>query len=106
MLGCREDAHVGAGLGDDHVGDAGADSRDGAGQVPEGLKGFDHHLDPGGELGDRDVMVVDQVQVYPGQEGVVVVEAPLQGLGQFRDLATEPAFGQIRQLLGVALAGD
>ena len=85
LLGCREDAHVGAGLGDDHVGDAGADSRDGAGQVPEGLKGFDHHLDPGGELIDLTLLshLVNEASVAgragEGESLTHGLKAPIHG---------------------------
>ena len=84
-MGCREDAHVGAGLGDDHVGDAGADSRDGAGQVPEGLKGFDHHLDPGGELIDLTLLshLVNEASVAgragEGESLTHGLKAPIHG---------------------------
>ena len=76
---------------------SGTDPGDGADQVPESLKGFDHHLDPGGQLVDRGGVLVDQVQVHPGQERVVVGEPPGQRLGQRRDLRPQPALGQISQ---------
>ena len=38
--------HVCAGLGDDHISSQMADPGDGADQIPETLKGFDHHLEP------------------------------------------------------------
>ncbi len=54
-------AHVGAGLGGDHVGDQGADPGDGGDQLPEPAKGFDHHLDPAGMFLDRFGVPVNQV---------------------------------------------
>ncbi len=106
MPGGGEPGHVGAGLGDDDVGGQGADPGDGADQVPEPAKGLDHHLDPGGELVDRRGVLVDQVQVHPGQERVVVGEPAGQRLGQRRDLGAQPALGQVGQRGGVAFPGD
>ena len=100
----REPGHVGAGLGDDHVGGDGTDPGDGADQVPESLKGLDHHLDPVGELLDRRRVLVDQVQVHPGQERVVLGEPAGQRLGQLRDLRPQPSLGQIREHGRVALS--
>ena len=42
--------HVGSGFGDDDVGGVPADAGDGADQVAEAGKRFDHHLDSIGEL--------------------------------------------------------
>jgi hypothetical protein len=89
--GAREPAHVGAGLGDDHVSDQHADPWDRHDQVPGAAKGLDHHLDPGGEFGDGVTALIDQVQVHPGQEGVVLGEPAGEGLGQGGDLGTHPA---------------
>lgn len=55
-------------------------------ELPESAKGFDHHLDPLGELGDGRGVPVDQVQVHPGQERMVLAEPTGQRLGQHRDL--------------------
>ena len=71
MFGGGEPGHVRAGLGDDHVGGQSADAGDGADQLPEALKGLDHHLDPGGELVDGLGVLVDEVEVHPGQERVM-----------------------------------
>ncbi len=106
MTSGREAAHVRAGLGDDHVGDADADPGDRDHQVPGAAKGLDHHLDPGGELGDGAAVLVDHVQVQPGQESVVLGESAGQRLGQRRDLGPQPALRELSQLGGVALAAD
>ena len=106
MAGGGEAGHVGAGLGDGDVGDSGADPGQGGDQVPDDTKGFDHHLDPGGEVVDGAGVLVDQVQVQPGQEGVVLTEPPGQRLDQFGDLSAQPPLGQLRQLGRVALPGD
>jgi len=90
----------------DHVGDAGGDARDGDDEVPGATKGLDHHLDPGGELVYGRGVVVDQVQVQAGQEGVVVTEAAGERLGEGGDLGALPPLGQIRQHGRVTLAVD
>jgi hypothetical protein len=51
-----EDAHVGTGLGHNNFRASFSDFGDGADEVAEGTKRFDHHLDPGGQL--RDVAAV------------------------------------------------
>ena len=101
-----ETGHVRAGLGGDHVGDQGADPGDRADQFPEPAKGFDHHLDPFGELVDRCGVAVDQVQVHPGQERVVLAEPAGQRLDQLGCLVPQPAFGQVRQYHRFALSLD
>ena len=106
MAGGWEPAHVRAGLGNDHVGDPGADPGDGADQLPESLKRLDHHLDPCGQLGDRLGVLVDQVQVRAGQERVVLGEPSGQRLGQGRDLGPQYALGEVGALAGVSLTGD
>ena len=70
---------------------SGADAGDGADQVAEPLKGLDHHLDPVGELLDRGGVLVDQVQVHPGQERVVLGEPAGQRLGQLPGSSTAAA---------------
>ena len=84
----------------------GADPGDGADQVAESLKGLDHHLDPGGQGLDRGGVLVDQVQVHPGHEGMMLAEPPGQRLGQFRDLRAESTLGQVSQRGGVVIPDD
>ena len=72
MPGGGEPGHVRAGLGNDHVSSQMADPGDGADQIPETLKGFDDHLDPGSDLLDRDGVPVDQVQMDTGQKRVMI----------------------------------
>ena len=74
MLCGGESGHVGSGLGDDDVGGVPTDAGDGADQVAEAAKGFDHHLDSIGELLDGRGVLVDQIQVHAGQERVMVGE--------------------------------
>ena len=83
-----------------------ADAGDRADQVVEPLKGLHHHLDPRGELVDRVGVPVDQVQMDLRQERVVLVEPPVQRLGQLGDLVPQPTLGQIGQHDGVVVAGD
>jgi hypothetical protein len=72
----------------------------------EPLKGLHHHLDPRGQLVDRVGVPVDQVQMDLGQERVMLVEPPVQRLGQLGDLVPQPTLGQIREHHGLAFAGD
>ena len=95
MLGGGEPGHVRAGLRDDDVGVDRSDAGDGADQVPESTKRFDHH--PGGDVADRRGVPVGQVQVDAGQEHVVLGEPSGQRLGQRRDLRAELSLGQVRQ---------
>jgi len=62
-------------------------------QLAGPTKGLDHHLDPMGELVDRGGVLVDQTQVQPGQERVVLGEPAFQRLGQRGDLVAEPGPG-------------
>ncbi len=90
MPGGGKPAHVRAGLGDDDVADPGADRGDRHDQVPGATKRLDHHLDPGGELVHGPAALVDQVEVQPGQERVVLGDPAGQRLGQRRDLDAQP----------------
>jgi len=58
------------------------------------------------DLLDRDRVPVDQIQVHPGQETMVLGEPAGQCLGQRRDLRAQPALGQIGQRSGVVLPVD
>ncbi len=101
-----EPGHVRAGLGGDHVGRGRPDARDRADQFPETAKGLDHHLDPFGELVDGRGVLVEQGQVHPGQERVVVGEPTSQRLDQLWCLGAQPTLSQIGQHGGVALPVD
>ncbi len=78
MSGGGEPGHVGAGLGGDGLCSGGADAGDRSDQVTESAKGFDDHLDPFAELLDGSGVFVDQAQVHPDQERVVIGEPPSQ----------------------------
>lgn len=94
MRGGGKDAHVGAGFGDDHIGDQGRDPGDGDQLFPGRTKGLHQRLDPPGEgLGGRSVCV-DLLQIQLGQELVVSLEPSGERLDEGRDLCFEPATGQ------------
>ena len=60
MACSREPGHVGAGFGDDHVGDAARDPHDSDEEVSGAAKGFDHHVDPVGEVLDGIGVLIDR----------------------------------------------
>ena len=74
--------HVHPGPGHHHIGGQDADPGDSADRLPEALKRLDHNLDPAGDLVDRGGVPVEQVQVDPGEKGVVLGETAVEGLGQ------------------------
>lgn len=88
VSGAGEPGHVRAGLGNDDVGDEGADPRDPADQLVEPAKGLDHLLDLLGQLRDGAGVLADQAQAHPEQERVLVAEPPGQCLDQLRGLVT------------------
>ncbi len=69
-------------------------------------KGLDHRLDPGSEPLDGLGVSVDQGQVHPGQERVMLTEPAGEGLSQGWDLGPHPALRQLGELTRVALARD
>ena len=75
-------------------------------EVPGATKGLDHHLDSGAELVDGPGVVVDQVQVQPGQEAVVLTETTGERFGELGDLGSHPPFGQVGELAWISLPGD
>jgi hypothetical protein len=60
----------------------------------------------GGQLVDLPGQGVDLVQEHAGELGVVVLELPVQGLGEFLALGAHLADGQVREGLRVPLPGD
>lgn len=106
MFGGGEPGHVRAGLGNDHVRGQGADPWDRADQLAEPLKGLDHRLGSGSELVDRRGVPVDQVQMHPGVERVVLIEPPVERFGQLGDLRPKPPPCQIRQPGWVVVPGN
>ena len=105
---CRAEgkiAHVGADLGDDHLGGAPLNAGDGAQQFNGRLERGDALLDRVGEPLD---LLVQEVQVgedRADQQRVQVVEAAFQSLAQRGDLLPQAAFGQLGEDLGVSGAG-
>ena len=94
MGGGGEGGHVGAGLGDDDVGDRPAHPRDAGEQVSGAVHGVDLLLDPLLELLDGRVVLVDSVEQQPGHEGVVLGEAAGQGFGQVGSAHLQPTSEQ------------
>ena len=101
-----EHAHVGAGLGDDDIGDRDGDARDRDQHVPGGTKGHHRVFDPGGEPVDHPGLRVDLDQVLADQERVMLGEPALQRVDQLRDLVPQRALRELGERLGVAFPGD
>jgi hypothetical protein len=66
----------------------------------------DHLVDAAIQGGDGAFQVLQVVKRQPDQQRVVVAEAASQRLAQLGELLAQLALGQLRQRLGVALAGD
>lgn len=79
---------------------------DGADQAVEALKRLDHHLDPFGQRLDCGGVSIDQVQLPPDEERMVLAEPTRESFGQFRDLGPQPAIGQISQPSRISIATD
>ncbi|MEE6178199.1 hypothetical protein [Mycobacterium sp. 050134] len=94
-MGGAESSHVGAGLGDHHVGGESADAGDGADQVAETAKGFHHHLDSVGERLDGRGVLVDQVQMHPSQKRVMGTEPTVESFCELRDFPPQLFLGEI-----------
>lgn len=86
MVGGGEPCHVGAGLGDDDMGDRRADPGDGGQQGHGGLVTDDCGLDLCFESLDRRLEAVDAFEMLPCHEGVPGRESPGQRFGQGTDL--------------------
>jgi hypothetical protein len=95
MPGGREAGHVGADLSQDHLGGAITRPGDPDQQRHHRLVKVQQRLDPGGELVDGGVRLIDVGQHRPAQQGVVVVEPPSQRVLQLGDLGPHPAFGHL-----------
>jgi len=104
--GAREAGHVDADLGDDHLSSSLPDAGDGRQRGCRFNKRghqFVHFLV---QAGDHRGQFVDVVEVHAGQEGVVVFEAPDEGLAEPSDLGPHPGEAHVGEDLGVSLAGD
>src|SRR3954449_13385966 len=88
-------AHLHADLGDDHLGGAGVDAVDGVEQLDLAAVGGQLLVDADVQVGEHGADRVDVGQDHPGEEGVVLGEAPGQRLGQGGDLDAQPAPGQL-----------
>jgi hypothetical protein len=74
-------------------------------QISGAAEGLDHHLDPGGQLLHGVGMLVDQVQVQPGQERVVLGE-PAVNASVKAGSCSAVVVGQVGELSRVPLPGD
>jgi len=102
----REHAHVGADLGDQHLGGAALDAGDRAQQLNRRLERVNLLLDPTGQRVDVLLEFLD-VREHPlEQEGVVLGEAVGERLAQLRQLLAQLALGQLGERLGIRLALD
>ena len=101
-----EAAHVGADLGDDHLGGGPADPADLIQPVDRWGERGDLGLDLGLQLGDVGAGLVDAAKHLGQQEPVMVAEVAGEGLLQLAELGAQAAAGQLRQRLGVPLARD
>ena len=106
MLGGREDGHVGADLGDDHLGAAPLNPGDRAEQLNGRGERGDLLLDRVGEPVDLLVEEVDVGEDRPDPERVQVIEAALERLFERRELGAQPALGQLGKHLRVGGALD
>jgi hypothetical protein len=93
-------------LGDDHLGGAGVDTVEGVEQLDVVAVGGQLGVDAGVQVGEQGADRVEVGQDHPGEEGVVLGEAPGQRLGQGTDRDPQPAPGQLGQDPRVAFAGD
>lgn len=80
--------------------------RDCSDQLVELTKGRHRCLDAGGEFLYYAGVLVDQVKVQPGEEGMVFAEATGQRLGERGNLGPQAALGQVSQHRGIALPRD
>jgi hypothetical protein len=66
----------------------------------------DHLVDAAVQGGDGAFQLLQVVKGQPDQQPMVLAEAAPQRLAQLGELLAQLALGQLRQDLGVALAGD
>jgi hypothetical protein len=101
----REPGHVRPELGDEQLRSQLADPRDLIQPLDRPSEAGDQLLDLGVELGQVGVQGIHPAQHLGQQEGVLVGEAPSERLYQQAEFGAQPGTGQLRQDLGVALAG-
>ena len=105
MLG-RELAHVGADLGEQHLGGAPVNTGDRVQQLQLTGERGGQLLDPLRQRLNRLIEEVDLREHLADQQHVVVGEAPLKRFSERGDLLAQAALGELGQDLGVMRAGD
>jgi hypothetical protein len=106
MRGGFDPGHVHADLGDDDLGGALADARDGPQQHDLPAERGSGSADARVEVGDGLGQVVEVAQVQPAPGGVRVAKPAGQRQGQVSGLAAQGAFGPLSEGLGITLAGN
>jgi hypothetical protein len=101
----REPGHVHAEFGDQQVRGGLADPGDLIQPINRPSEAGDQLLDLGVELGQVGVQGIHPGQHLGEQEGVLVGEEPSERLHQRVEFGAQPGAGQLREDLGVALAG-
>jgi hypothetical protein len=102
----RQDGHVGADLGQDHLGRVSPHPGDALKQDQLGLERGDGGLDPLGDGRDVGFEVVDVGEHALEQKGVVLTEPGGERLLQGGELRPQLAPGELGHRLGVGHAGD
>jgi len=105
MLG-RELAHVGADLGEQHLGGAPVNTGDRVKQLQRAGERGGQLLDPRRQRRDRLIEEVDLREHLTDEQRVVVGEAPLERFSERGDLLAQAALRELGQDLGVMRAGD
>jgi hypothetical protein len=106
LLRRGEAGHVGTGLGDDHLGDPVADSRDASQPFAGLLKRRDLGVNLRGELGDRGRELINVSEHLGEKPGVVIGEIPRQRPLQIEDLGSHPTLREASQDLRIPLPAD
>ena len=105
MAGCRELGHVDADLGHDHLGRLAVHARDGAKQLERPRMGFEEVVDRCRDVGYGVLQTVHVGEALGGHDGMMVVEASVEGVAERRDLRTQAPLGQLGQDGRITLSG-
>ena len=106
MPGGRKAAHVATDLGQDDARAQYIDAGNGGQELDHGAKGLDVSVNLLSDVADRRVKGVDLLQMQAQQETVMPGDAAAQRFAQRLRRGLDPAMRQLRQPLGIALAGD
>src|SRR4029450_7545334 len=105
MAGGGKAGHVEADLGDEDAGDGLADARHGDQSVESGAKGGEGLAEARLYLAHGPLEGIDVSEMQLEQEAVVGGDAPVQGGDEVGAGSLEAAVDQVRQALGILLAG-